>query len=456
MKVKKSMFVASITILLFLVFYVMVLTLNLKHTKNISLLTIASFVINLLCCVIFLMKDSRPVSLNKVFLYFNLFFLCIAPLMQYISGINLWNYKLSSSVYNYTNILILIWILVFELFQTIFAKKYRKKRKLVTYEVKYKRKVLLLLEVLTVLCLGYMIKSVSFTGLFVRSDNYLNLDSAATIQIVMGLCRSVPVYTAIYAYYYTKMKKKNWMIVAFPLFATVLLNFPTSVARYWLAIVYIGLLLVVYEKKFRSRTFDFIIIIIFVIVFPVFQLFKWNGLEILSNINVVTDKLSAIYNNADFDAYSMFARTILYVKENGLDLGRQWLSIIFFIIPRSIWTSKPFPTGQLISSEQGQDFTNLSCPLIAEGYLAFGIVGIIILSALFSWISCYMDFAKMKNGYNEQSILNFIYPFLIGIYIYLQRGSVQPAVVYTFSFYVFIIGFYISSKLLQNISERTN
>ena len=86
------------------------------------------------------------------------------------------------------------------------------------------------------------------------------------------------------------------------------------------------------EKKLKDRPFDFIIIVIFIIVFTVFQLFKWYGLDILSNEDVIIGQLSSIYNNADFDAYSMFARTIIYVKENGFNFGSQLLSIIFFII----------------------------------------------------------------------------------------------------------------------------
>lgn len=453
MKVKKRVFVTSAILFLFVFIYLCVIVSQNTNNLGFSIFAHITFLVNIIVCCIFALADIQPLSLNKIFLYFNLFFLIIAPFMQYLSGFRIWNYSIDNNTYAYANILILLWILVFELCYHRFSIRIRKKRNTMQTEITYDFTKLCILLILTVICFAYMVKSISFAGLFIRSSNYLNIDSAAAMQIIMGLCRSVPLYATIYAFRYSKQHKNGYLFFLVSLVSTILLNFPTSVARYWLAIVYIGLLLTFFEKKLKDRTFDFIIIVIFIIVFPVFQLFKWYGLDILSNADVIIGQLSSIYNNADFDAYSMFARTIIYVKENGFNFGSQLLSIIFFIIPRSIWPSKPYPTGQLISSSQGQDFTNLSCPMIAEGYFAFGIIGVVLFAFIFSYVTAYFDVSKEKND-NNYSIVNFIYPFLFGVYVYIQRGSVQPAVVYTFSFYVFLIICYCCKKFIKLLVGR--
>ena len=79
-----------------------------------------------------------------------------------------------------------------------------------------------------------------------------------------------------------------------------------------------------------------------------------------------------IFNNVDFDAYSLFARTIEYVQQASITFGKQLLGTIFFIIPRALWQGKPEHSGVIVSAAQGQEFTNLSCPIMAEGYINFG------------------------------------------------------------------------------------
>ena len=187
-------------------------------------------------------------------------------------------------------------------------------------------------------------------------------------------------------------------------------------------------------------------ICLFAILFPIFQLFKWYGINILTDFNLILSKFSSTYNNADFDAYSMFARGIDYVSQNGHTNGHQILASLLFLIPRAIWSDKPVPSGQFIAEAQHQFFTNLSFPLIGEGYLDFGVLGIFVFAIVFAKITSKLDYEYWHNS-DISSVIRYVYPFSFGIFIFLQRGSMQPVVVYTFAFYLFLIIFnFIFSK----------
>ena len=143
------------------------------------------------------------------------------------------------------------------------------------------------------------------------------------------------------------------------------LNFPVSLSRYWIGSVYIGIGLIAFGKYLGTKTFDIGIIFVFAVIFPIFQLFKWYTLTDLIT-GTTTMNLIEVYNNADFDAYSLFVRTFEYVGDFGITYGKQLFTTLLFFIPRVIWPTKSIPTGELVATAQNQFFTNLSAPLQAE------------------------------------------------------------------------------------------
>lgn len=436
-----AIFILLIVIISIIINYMQNIEINIK----IDCFTIITFIINGIVIIIGCIKDKKSYSLNKIFWYFSFFFLFFAPLFQYLSGYALWGYQLNNDDYINTNLLLFIWFVLYSVFY-----------KLKTKEKKYKHKIeftkhnLNIGLIISLLLLIVTIKLIGFQNLFVRNENGISTDIGFVNVILNNAIKIIPAFFFIYSIYYYRNKGKNIKLyIIFFGIITVMLNYPSSITRYWIGAVYIGIAVVIFNKYIKYKRFDLVLIIIFLVIFPLFQMFKWYTVEDFFNKNV---KMAGVYNNVDFDAYSMFARTITYVNDNSSTYGGQLLGTIFFFIPRNIWPNKPVPSGELVSSAQGQEFTNLSCPLPAEGYINFGILGIIIYAILTGRILRKLDDNYWKDRENV-TYIDLTYPFALGLLIFLLRGAFHPVAVYMFTLYlpiIILILFNIMKKIIKN------
>ena len=450
MKINKKKLMQSFLIFQFLILltFVYIRKYDINYNNVIVLIT---FIINGIIIILNISIDQREYSLNKTFWYFNFFFFFIAPLFQYLSKFKMWDFSISDNLYIKTNLYVTL--CYFSYFITGFlSKKIRKKNSLSMTNVDSTNlsssdnksdfvcssKIQTILLALSVLSFLFLAFNISLKGLFSRELNSLSIGDATISVILENLFRSIPIYAFLYNIYYYKIKKSGLFYIILELALLILVNFPTSITRYWVGLVYIGIFIAFFDKKINKRKFDICLIIIFAVIFPIFQLFKWYSISDLLNGANVSKRLFEVYNSVDFDAYSMFSRSINFVEKNGIEFGHQLLASIFFLVPRSIWPAKPNPTGQFIATQENQFYTNLSCPIFGEGFIDFGIIGAIGYSIILSYFITKLDnnFWK-KNGQNI-SIINFVYPFLFGILIFMLRGSLQPVVVYTFTFFAFL------------------
>mgnify|MGYP006966726925 CR=1 FL=1 len=439
MKVNKIKLLKNIEILIILVL-TMIICFKENNFYNYNILVIISFNINAFIIILNILKDQTAFSLNKTFWYFNFFFFFIAPLFQYLSSYNVWNIAISEELYLKTNTYVMLCYIIYMVSKKFFINKNFKKHNYNIIDVNnensnlkiiYSEKILILMLILTFISFVFLITNISFNGLFVREINNLSIGDNTISVILENICRAIPIYTCVYSIYFYQKKKFGKIFILIEFIILFMVNFPTSITRYWIGLVYIGIALIF------NRKFDICIIIIFSLIFPIFQLFKWYSfLELFTNSNLA-NRMFKVYNSVDFDAYSMFARTINYVNNNGIQFGHQSLASIFFLIPRALWPLKPYPTGQFIAMNEGQFYTNLSCPLFAEGFIDYGLFGSLIYTVLICYIISKFDFSYWNK--NEIKLIDFYYPFLFGILIFLLRGSLQPVIVYSFTFLIFII-----------------
>ena len=435
MIINKKQFLNLILLLLFLVIMLFFYLKNIDYTGK-NVLILFTFIANGTIIIINILKDLRAFSLNKMFWYFSFFFLFLAPFFQYLTSYNCWDYVLEDRTYIRCNLYLILWYFVYSISNAIFLKKKNINIKCVELDLNYKKmKFMFLLSLLSFIIL---VTNISFSGLFVRNSNSMSIDYGAFKAILENTLRAIPVYSLIYSFFCLKSYKKGYIYFIILLFITLSVNFPTSITRFWIGIVYIGIGLVVFRRYIINRRFDYAMILIFTIVFPIFQLFKWYTIEQIIDFTTISNKLISVYNNVDFDAYSMLGRTIEYIDLNGITFGHQLLSTLFFFVPRAIWSTKPLPSGEFIAIQQGQKFTNLSCPLIAEGLINFGIIGLILFALILGKIISYFDSIFWKN-FECTTFLYLIYPFGFGVLIFLLRGAMQPVAVYAFTFYFFTI-----------------
>jgi hypothetical protein len=90
------------------------------------------------------------------------------------------------------------------------------------------------------------------------------------------------------------------------------------------------------------------------------------------------------------------------VSVHGLQWGHQLLGSLLFFVPSSLWSTKPLATGILLANylinNYSMWFTNLSAPIVAEGYLDFGYLGVIAYAAGMAYFVRFLNALALRPG----------------------------------------------------------
>ena len=449
-KIKEINWSKIIFFILFIIILLSVFSVNIKN-GNIDIAVILSFTLIFLISVWQIIKDKIPYSLNKTFWYFNLIFYVFSPLTQYLSNYNVWGYKLNNQDYLFGNCMVLISI--FSYLAIYRNSKLNNINREKNVNVNVKNYTIFILFLLSLFCLAVAVKDIGFASLFSRSENtYSLVGNSMFNSIFTHLLKCIPVYAFVITYY--KYGKLN-LIGLLLLLEIFVLNFPTSTTRFWMGAIYIGLFLLIFNKKIlNNRIYDLLILTTFSIFFSFLYLFKFYDFEYVFTEGLSIQSITESYNSVDYDAFSIIPRTQHYVKNYDYVYGHQLLGTILFMVPRGIWSNKPVPSGQFIVESQNQEYTNISCPLISEAYLNFGILGIIIFHLFLGLICKKLDTVYWTKKYNS-SYLNILYPFLLGFLLYFERGALHPATVYLFCFCIPIM-FACFFNIIRNLRKVKN
>ena len=426
--------------LLFIIIVLTIFTIDVKN-NNIDIAVILTFILIFAISIWQIIKDKTPYSLNKTFWYFNLIFYVLSPITQYLSNYNVWSYELNNQDYLFGNFMILISIFSYLAIYKRVKSSDIKREKVIHIEVK--NYIVFFLFALSLLCFIIAIRDIGFANLFSRTENnYSLVGNSMFNSIFTHLLKCIPVYAFVITYY--KYNKLN-LITLLLLLEIFLLNFPTSTTRFWMGAIFIGLFLIIFNKKMvNNRIYDLLILITFTILFSFLYLFKFYDFNYILQEGVNFQSIAESYNSVDYDAFSIIPRTRHYVKNYDYVYGHQLLGTILFMIPRGIWPNKPVPSGQFIVETQNQGYTNISCPLISEAYLNFGVIGVIMFHLLLALICRKLDTVYWTKA-NKSIYLNFLYPFLLGFLLYFERGALHPATVYLFCFCIpLIFGYFIN------------
>lgn len=415
-----------------------------------------------------IIMDQRNYSLNKMHWYFIFIFLFLSPISQLSSGYYPWNYKYDLNLIGYTNFVIILWEVFYFLSYT--NKSHKKivfrmsqaqncmAQKNITPKdktsIQYGLLGQILLLGLSFFAVAIMIYKNGIMNLFIRNASGFG---TGTFGILLEyLFRSIPVHnSAIMILQRKKHQNIPIIYIGLHLICVFILNYPPALWRFWIGTVYLGLLIcIVPSTWFADRRFDFAILVALVVVFPLFRIFKKNTLQMMFEMKINMDFIS-VYNDVDFDAYSMLLRIIDYTMQEGFCYGTQLRSVLLFFIPRSLWNIKGIPTGEMVAAFQNNYFTNVSAPIMAEGYVDFGIVGVIA----YAWISGYILKAIDKRYWqdqleNELHYRELILPFLMGFIIFIMRGALQPTFLRLMGFFLYIIMLSIVRKMFPIIKIR--
>ena len=389
---------------------------------------------------------KRAYSLELMTWLFSFLFFALAPLVQYSLKYFPWIHSRSDSILLKSNELLILWTIATWI-------------GIHTFKIKIKRKssnkmetdctnILLILTIFNIANAIYRIKTYGMITLMSRGIQESDVITTPLTVLIENIIQAICFFTVIISIIYIKKTSKNWMVFIINLLTIILSYFPTGMARYAIAVIYLGILLCWYDKFKENRTFTLLFIFSFMIILPFFSAFRsvvFLSVDIGENLlNSFGSIISNLKNN-DYDAYTQFTLTVEYVRDHGAG-GNHILTDLLFWVPRSLWTEKAYSGSYEIAQARGL-FTNVSFPFAAIGYMDGRTVGMmlwgwfvgIFIGKFDKW---YWEIKRFQNNKFTEALYNVsvIYWF------FLARGDMF----YVFPFYV---AYVIAWVLIKKVSD---
>ena len=208
---------------------------------------------------------------------------------------------------------------------------------------------------------------------------------------------------------------------------------PLTEKRNALGPIYICLIILALPKLLKSnfKMLGFLFLVM-IIAFPLVAVITHTDatfVELIKKPSILFTEANKgggfieAFSSLNYDAYANIMATIEYVQSRGLTMGFQALSAFLFFVPRGIWESKPISTGELVGDylidQYDFSYSNLSNPLVSEGYINFGIIGVILAAILLAIVTI-----KFMQWLNSPNPLKKILAYYLAIhFIFLLRGD---------------------------------
>jgi hypothetical protein len=238
---------------------------------------------------------------------------------------------------------------------------------------------------------------------------------------------------------------KYWLAYTVSLVVFFVYNYPAAVPRFQL----LGCLLAflaVFVSFFRVDV-KLILLIFFVFFlfyfFPSIKILGYGGDASDVILYMLELDIREYILRVDFDAFMQIVDTVSYAKVEGYRYGYNFLGVLLFFIPRGIWPQKPIDSGDLVSTYHGYYYNNVSSPLPAEAYIAFGFFGVVLVFYVFSLyirkIEAYVRYCSVTGDVGIKQLLYFM---LIGYSVIIMRGAlngVAPQFASAFLAYFFFV-----------------
>jgi hypothetical protein len=161
-----------------------------------------------------------------------------------------------------------------------------------------------------------------------------------------------------------------------------------------------------------------------IMVFPVMDYFRYTTTQNLDKANPLNAFVSP-----DYDSFSNVVNGYLIAQREGIEVGRQFLGVMLFWVPRALWTDKPVDTGMYLAQSRGYPVVNLSAPLWIELYFNGGFIFLVIAMFALGYVLHAWDTRvdRQLAVFKMPSVLGSILPFYMFI---LLRGSLLQAMPY--------------------------
>jgi hypothetical protein len=141
-----------------------------------------------------------------------------------------------------------------------------------------------------------------------------------------------------------------------------------------------------------------------VVVFPAIAIFTHNHQQTVADVSLtqMSEQLADHYFSINYDSWANIYTAVEIVKVHGMQWGHQLLGSLLFFVPSAVWSSKPLATGIFLAdyliANYSMWFTNLSAPLVAEGYLDFGPFGVVLYAAVAAFAVTRLNNMAMRSN----------------------------------------------------------
>ena len=423
-KIRVGSFIFSVLLAMIMIVFA-ALQMNGEH----SYFQVFTFVINgIVIYAMFVKGLARHLfSVDLIHSIFCLVFFWIAPTLQIATGFSAWGLRIGEEDIIRANLLILTW-LIFYNFGAFLASNRYWKIKTAEFSAISKKSIMtlwwitIIVSALIVVKNGFRIEEISFSD----SDN-----QAIGLLVNHSLVAFMTFSTLITVLWF----KNNGYSKIYPLISIICLLltcFPTSLSRYAAGAIYVCLLVNLcpwFQKKHR---FVFLMILGIMLLFPIMGLYRYRSIAEVS-INEIINQLFSVkeyFSTANYDAYQLLIASTQFVNLYDITCGLQLLGALLFFVPRQIWSSKPVGSGNYISEMLGLTFKNISCPLVAESYINFGVIGVILFALVLGFL-----FRKIDNTFwmyvkGKFSYISLLYFYLLPYTLFLCRGDLMSTWAY--------------------------
>ncbi len=373
-----------------------------------------------------IIRPGRCISIFKSVFIFNYIFFFMAGLQCYCSGTILWS-STDLSIYYTTadylkaNAMILLMSACFD-FTYSYTKSKTKEKTVTVKDESDNRDNMMSDAALNTL---FIINIVSFTILIITnnvvSEEHITKIFSLDTQL-RNILTYIPVVSFILCYIYRRKSiiTHNKFFLAFVIVEISVLFSPfiNDRPRFFLLGTYIVLLTLFFSGiKYKSLYWG---LLFFGFCFAFTNLKEYSSLS-----DTLFSSIDFVYY--DFDAHQLLMAIIKYTEMTGICYGMNILSALAFIIPRTFWTGKMESTGGIVVSAFGSGQTNVSSPLVGEAYFAFSWLGVALLGLLLGFV-----IQKVDSWYHsENGFLHGAYCIVVGMSIYILRGSLLSTMAYT-------------------------
>lgn len=416
--------------LILIILTIMILSKMSNGNRNTSI--IFTYLFNGCIWLFLLIREvkKRAYSLIMMQWLFCIFFFSLAPLVQYIVGYFPWINTRSDEILIRANLLLTVWTIAVQL--GIYLGKYRK-RHYGRYIYRPWTSFSKLLPILTFFCFLNLI----FRIITIGPTNMLFRETNKSMQIASNGSLSLFILNTIQALFYfttamslVKYRQHHKTIIWALLNCTFLLfsYFPTGMARFVVAVLYLGAILTYFTNFRKNRSFILLFIAAFIIILPFFSAFRTigNSFNLVLILRNVLLNLIENWLKFDYDAYTLFTLTLEYVDEFDVGKGIHILSDLLFWVPRSLWSGKAY-SGSYEIAHTRHLFDNLSFPFPALGYMDGGFLGLFLLGIVVGIIM-----KKFDDSYWERldmygttfRPIDVLYPAVLIYWFFMCRGDI--------------------------------